>query len=85
MDIEMKEISAEDLVMNLWIAFERMRTDATISGLSADELADKFKSGFNAGNNPHLYWSAVRDMSDGLESLAEVASILKNGSNISAA
>ncbi len=77
-----KEISPRDLVLNLWIAFEGMKTSPDLAKLSVDELADEFRSGFNAGNNPDLYWSAVRDMSDGVKALSEVVSILESGNNI---
>ena len=77
-----KEISAGDLVLNLWIAFEGMKASPNLAKLSVDELADKFRSGFNSGNNPDLYWSAVRDMSDGVRALSEVVSILESGNNI---
>lgn len=75
-------ISPQDLVLNLWIAFEGMKASPQIAKLSTDELAEEFISGFNSGNNPDLYWSAVRDMSDGVKSLSEVVSILESGNNI---
>jgi hypothetical protein len=76
------EISKRDLVNNLWMSFEGMRTSPEVSGLSAEKLAEAFVTSFNRGGNNDIYWTAVKDMVDGIERLSEVVSFLKGSNNI---